>query len=71
MSKFTKESEYPFNGKYKGIKLKDVPSWYLIQLYDNNRSGRLKEYIEENMETLEQETYSKPLGFVKNMKNSK
>lgn len=52
------ESIMPF-GKYKGAKLANVPASYLIWLYDNGKCyGELKKYIEENMDSLKQETQS-------------
>lgn len=44
----------PF-GKYKGVKLANVPASYLLWLYDNNKCfGELKKYIEENIDILRQ-----------------
>ena len=49
----------PF-GKYKGIKLANVPPEYLIWLYENaNVYGELKKYIEDNMDVLKFETDKK------------
>jgi uncharacterized protein (DUF3820 family) len=43
-------------GKYKGEKLIDVPASYLLWLYDNHKCyGELKDYIEENMDVLNNE----------------
>ena len=40
-------------GKYKGIKLANVPDEYLLYLYNNNKAyGKLKEYIENNLDNL-------------------
>jgi len=45
----------PF-GKYKGSKMIDVPASYLLWLYDNGlKDGDIKNYILNNMETLEWE----------------
>lgn len=45
----------PF-GKYKGYKLANVPPEYLLYLLDQGWcNGSLKEYIENNKSTLEQE----------------
>lgn len=51
-------------GKYKGVKLGEVPPSYLLWFYDNGSFGvneALKTYIEENRETLEMQikNYSK------------
>jgi len=44
-------------GKYKGVKMANVPASYLIWLYDNNKAANsVKFYIEENMEVLRNET---------------
>lgn len=51
----TDESIMPF-GKFKGQKLANVPASYLIWLFDNDKCyGELKEYIEENLESLRHE----------------
>ena len=49
----------PF-GRFKGRKLKDVPDWYLISLYKNNRRyrtyGRMSQlmvYINDNYDTMQ------------------
>ena len=40
-------------GKYKGTKLANVPDEYLLYLYNNNKAyGKLKEYIENNLDNL-------------------
>lgn len=41
-------------GKYKGTKLANVPDEYLLYLYNNNNKayGKLKEYIENNLDNL-------------------
>lgn len=40
-------------GKYKGYKLANIPAWWLLWYYDQNKP--LMDYIEENRELLEQE----------------
>jgi uncharacterized protein (DUF3820 family) len=52
--KITDESEMAF-GKYQGEQIGNVPAAYLLYLYDKNRAGRYKEYIEENMKMLQDE----------------
>lgn len=53
--KLTDSSPMPF-GKYKGDKMINVPSAYLIWLYDNGKcSGILKEYIADNLDVLRKE----------------
>lgn len=43
-------------GKYKGVKIANVPASYLIYIYENGRLyGDLKEYIEDNLEVLKEE----------------
>lgn len=40
-------------GKYQGFKLRNVPAYYLLFLFDNNKSfGALHDYIKENEEHL-------------------
>jgi len=40
-------------GKYKGTKLANVPDEYLLYLYNSNKAyGKLKEYIENNLDNL-------------------
>lgn len=52
---YTDETPMPF-GKYKGLDLEDVPASYLLWLYEEgNLLGELKEYIEDNMQVLEQQ----------------
>lgn len=49
----------PF-GKYKGEKLANVPASYLLWLYDNNKCNKyLREYIEDNMDVLNEEVKKK------------
>lgn len=44
------------NGKYKGIKMIDIPADYLIWCYENNRCTKeVKEYIENNLDILKTE----------------
>lgn len=54
MANFTDSSKIPF-GKYKGEKLINVPGSYLIWLYENDKAGVLKSYIEENLDVLRKE----------------
>ena len=59
MNKLTDESPMPF-GKYKDMEMEDVPASYLIWLLENNKCSKpVKEYIEENLETLELEIKQK------------
>lgn len=40
-------------GKYKGEKMINVPSDYLLWLYENNKcSDEVRHYIEENMDVI-------------------
>lgn len=39
-------------GQYKDYPLVSVPAAYLLNLYDNNRSGRYTDYIKQNMDVL-------------------
>jgi uncharacterized protein (DUF3820 family) len=57
----TQESTMPF-GKFKGRKMKDVPAWFLLNLYKKQiryRSyGRMKDvmiYITDHKDELEKE----------------
>lgn len=44
-------------GKYKGEKMANVPARYLLWLYDENKcSQHVREYIEDNLEILEEES---------------
>lgn len=52
MSVLTDQSEMTF-GKYKDTKLANVPAYYLIRFYENNKP--LMNYIRENMDSLTQE----------------
>ena len=53
---FNDESIMPF-GKFKGIKMANVPASYLLWLYANgtNLQYNLKNYIEENLDALKSE----------------
>lgn len=51
MTNFNDNSIMPF-GPHKGKHLKDVPAHYLIFIYENERSGRLTEYIKDNLDVL-------------------
>jgi uncharacterized protein (DUF3820 family) len=43
-------------GKYKGQKMANIPSDYLLWLYENgNIYGELKSYIKDNLDVLEAE----------------
>lgn len=64
--KLTDESHMPF-GKYKGEKMANVPASYLKWIYDewtlpNPRFGfvnnDVKEYIEENLDVIQEEIKS-------------
>lgn len=51
----TDESPMPY-GVYKDVKMANVPAWYLLWLYENNKvNTEVKEYIEDNMDVLKQE----------------
>lgn len=56
MVHFDDNTLMPF-GKYKGQKLANVPSEYLLYIFDQDwlQEGGLKEYIKLNKHTLEQE----------------
>lgn len=51
MSEFTDQSIMAF-GPHKGKHLKDVPNGYLLFLYENDRAGRYKKYIEDNLDVI-------------------
>lgn len=53
MTKLTDSSLMPF-GKYKGDKLIDIPASYLLWLYENDKAGAIKSYIEENLDAIKQ-----------------
>ena len=43
-------------GKYKGVKMANVPAEYLRWLHENNKcSGDVKAYIEDNLDVIEVE----------------
>jgi uncharacterized protein (DUF3820 family) len=43
-------------GKYEGESMANVPSDYLIWLWDNGRcSGEVKQYIKDNLDVLQEE----------------
>lgn len=53
--KLDDNSLMPF-GKYQDCKMQDVPATYLKWLYTNDKCNKeVKEYIEENIETIELE----------------
>lgn len=52
MSELTDESIMTF-GKFKDQKLANIPSWWLLWWYNENKP--LFDYIEDNMEVLEKE----------------
>lgn len=39
-------------GKYKDYPLVSVPASYLLFLHDNEKAGRYKDYINQNMDVL-------------------
>lgn len=49
--KLTDSSIMPF-GKYQGDRLIDIPASYLLWLYENNKAGSIKSYIEENLDAI-------------------
>ena len=49
------DDKMPF-GKYQGEKMANVPSEYLLWLYENGKCyGPVKDYIIENLETIKAE----------------
>lgn len=42
-------------GQYKNQPLVSVPASYLLWLYDNDRAGKFKQYIKDNMDLLHKE----------------
>lgn len=54
MDEFNDNSKMPF-GKYKDYPLVSVPASYLLFLRDNDKAGRIKDYIETNLEVLQKE----------------
>lgn len=62
------ESLMPF-GEHKGKKLIDVPASYLLYLYDQNKCyGELKEYIEDNLDVLNEEKKRQQTDFINQQK---
>ena len=52
-------SKMPF-GKYTGIRLVDIPSNYLIWIYENKKcNAEIAEYIKENLDVLKKEVVEK------------
>lgn len=51
VEKFTDSSLMPF-GKYKGVRLIDIPASYLLWLYDSNKAGSIKGYIKDNLDAI-------------------
>lgn len=51
MEEFNDNSKMPF-GKYKDYPLVSVPASYLLFLRDNGKAGRIKDYIEQNLDVL-------------------
>jgi len=47
----TDKSKMPF-GKYKDYPMVNVPAVYLLFLHDNNRAGRVSNYIKANLNVL-------------------
>ncbi|WP_214228642.1 DUF3820 family protein [Pedobacter sp. B4-66] len=47
----TDASKMPF-GQYKDYPMVNVPAEYLLFLHDNNRAGRVSDYITANMDVL-------------------
>ena len=55
MSELTDESLMPF-GKHKGEKMANVPAYYLIWLYENDKcSFAVRKYIQDNLDVLKEE----------------
>lgn len=49
----------PF-GKHRGEKMENVPTDYLLWLYDSGKvNSQVKEYIEDNIDVLKQEVKQK------------
>lgn len=55
--KMTDDDLMPF-GIHRGKALVNIPADYFIFLYENNRCGAVKQYIEDNLETLKIEAAS-------------
>lgn len=52
MENMTDETLMPW-GKFKGIKMANVPSYYLKWIYDNNKGdAAVRGYIESNMDAI-------------------
>lgn len=47
----TDASKMPF-GKYKDYPMVNVPADYLLFLHDNNKAGRVADYIKDNQDVL-------------------
>ncbi len=59
MSKLTDNSRMPW-GRYKGMKMANVPAEYLFWCYNNNKcSVEVSKYISENHEVLKTEIEKK------------
>ena len=55
----TDKSYMPW-GKHQGVEMANVPAYYLLWLYNNNKcSGDVKLYIEDNLQIIEQEYLKK------------
>lgn len=51
----TDNSIMPF-GKYKGEKMINIPAYYLLWLFDNNKCfGEVEKYIKDNMDVIREE----------------
>jgi uncharacterized protein (DUF3820 family) len=59
----------PF-GKHKGKILDDVPADYLLWLHENstNLNGSLKDYIDDNLDSIKSEAADLKAEFLKNKK---
>lgn len=58
--KLTDSSLMPY-GKYKGDKMINVPAFYLLWLFENNKCGKdVADYVKENLDVLKHETKLKP-----------
>lgn len=56
MSEVLTDDSIMWFGDYKGRKLVNVPASYLLYIYNNNKAfGKLKDYIEDNLQVLEVE----------------
>lgn len=55
MFPLTDEDEMP-NGEHKGKLMADVPAYYFLWCYDNNRvTNAVKGYIEDNMDLIREQ----------------